>query len=510
MPLSLEGEQSTLGAMMMEPDAIARARNILNDRDFYRQAHSTIFAAILRLADDGTPVDYITTVEELRRRDQLDEINGPGNGPAYLQALIEACPSAANVEAYARAVFEKSLLRAALVASDALKTAAQSGASFESVARALHNCADLASRTTPSQGFNLVPLDELMTRPNPTWLIRGVLMDATNSMLSAPPASFKSFLVLDMALSVASGRHWHGHAVRQGHVLYICAEGATGMKDRVKAWCIARKTELPPAFHFIEDAVQLADSSHLSQLTNSLGDTKPALIVVDTLSLCALGMEENSSRDMNLFMAAVKRLQAATGAHVLLVHHSAKGTNGSRGSSALPAATQTEFHLKREKDTVTVSCPKQKDGEEFRPMTFIKRTIELHSGGTRHSLVFDVEAQSDDVGGDVLSASERRIYDLLVDTFGAEGATATQWKKVAEEEGISDRTFFRALTKLKDSWIEGGEKRGARWRPVTATHCQVTANGSNGSDANTNCHSLPPPFRGGSNGSDANESEKRR
>ncbi len=117
-PQSLEAEQSTLGAMMIQRDAIARAVEQLTAEDFYREAHGKIFAVILSLFDRGEPVDYITTVEELRRRGQLDNINGPGNGPAYLQALIEACPSAANVEAYARAVAEKSVLRRLASAAD--------------------------------------------------------------------------------------------------------------------------------------------------------------------------------------------------------------------------------------------------------------------------------------------------------------------------------------------------------------------------------------------------------
>jgi replicative DNA helicase len=115
-PQSLESEQSTLGAMMMERDAIARAIESLSGDDFYRELHRKIFMVIIGLFDKGEPVDLITVVEELRRKGQLEEVGGA----AYLTALIEACPSAANVESYAKVVVEKSVLRQLLKASEAI------------------------------------------------------------------------------------------------------------------------------------------------------------------------------------------------------------------------------------------------------------------------------------------------------------------------------------------------------------------------------------------------------
>jgi replicative DNA helicase len=113
-PQALEAEQSTLGAMLMERDAIARAVEVLREEDFYRELHRKIFNVILALFGKGEPVDLITVVEELRRRNQLDEVGGP----AYLTALVESCPSAANVEAYANVVNEKSVLRQLLSATE--------------------------------------------------------------------------------------------------------------------------------------------------------------------------------------------------------------------------------------------------------------------------------------------------------------------------------------------------------------------------------------------------------
>ncbi len=113
-PQSLESEQSTLGAMLMERDAVARAVELLQPEDFYRELHKKIYKCVLKLFDKGEPIDIVTVAEELRRNGQLDDVGGS----EYLSALIEACPSSANIEAYARVVGEKSVLRQLLKASD--------------------------------------------------------------------------------------------------------------------------------------------------------------------------------------------------------------------------------------------------------------------------------------------------------------------------------------------------------------------------------------------------------
>ncbi|MCS6858788.1 MAG: replicative DNA helicase [Abditibacteriales bacterium] len=114
IPQSLEAEQSTLGAMLLDRDAIALAAERLKPEDFYREGHRQIFAAILHLFDRGDPADIVTVTNELRRRGQLDTTGGA----PYLMTLMENCPAAANVEQYAAIVEEKAILRGLLAAAD--------------------------------------------------------------------------------------------------------------------------------------------------------------------------------------------------------------------------------------------------------------------------------------------------------------------------------------------------------------------------------------------------------
>jgi replicative DNA helicase len=106
-PHSIEAEMSTLGSMMLDQHAIEKVAEILRPDDFYREAHRILYEAILSLAERHIPVDLLTVQEELRRRDQLEEIGGL---PALVQ-IVESVPTASNAEYYARIVEEKAILR---------------------------------------------------------------------------------------------------------------------------------------------------------------------------------------------------------------------------------------------------------------------------------------------------------------------------------------------------------------------------------------------------------------
>jgi len=106
-PNSIEAEQSTLGAMLIERAAIEKASEIIDKDDFYRETHQTLFDVIQTLSERDQPVDLITVQEELKNRDKLDSIGGI----SYLTSLFETVPTAANVEYYAKIVQEKSILR---------------------------------------------------------------------------------------------------------------------------------------------------------------------------------------------------------------------------------------------------------------------------------------------------------------------------------------------------------------------------------------------------------------
>lgn len=106
-PQNIEAEQSVLGAMLIEKEAIPKVMEILRDTDFYREAHRVIFNAMLELYKKNEAVDMITVTEILKRDNKLEDVGGI----AYVTSLANAVPTAANVTYHASIIEEKSILR---------------------------------------------------------------------------------------------------------------------------------------------------------------------------------------------------------------------------------------------------------------------------------------------------------------------------------------------------------------------------------------------------------------
>ncbi|HHY82231.1 MAG TPA: replicative DNA helicase [Clostridiales bacterium] len=113
-PHSLEAEQSVLGSMLLDKEAVAAASEVLRSEDFYSEAHQEIYDAIMDIFDRGTPVDLVTLAEALRQRGTLEAVGGG----TYISDLSLTVPSTANVGYYIRIVEEKSILRKLISASN--------------------------------------------------------------------------------------------------------------------------------------------------------------------------------------------------------------------------------------------------------------------------------------------------------------------------------------------------------------------------------------------------------
>ncbi len=106
-PHNREAEQSVIGAIFLEPQALITASEILLADDFYLNAHKKIFETMLRLSDQGKAIDVVTVTEELSAKKEIEDVGGL----SYLLELANAVPTAANVAHYAKIVEEKALLR---------------------------------------------------------------------------------------------------------------------------------------------------------------------------------------------------------------------------------------------------------------------------------------------------------------------------------------------------------------------------------------------------------------
>lgn len=107
LPHSLDAEKAVLGAILIHNDAFNSAAELIDGRDFFRDAHRRIFDRMIALSERGDAIDFVTLKDELQRSGELDEVGGP----AYISSLADGVPRSANVEHYARIVKEKATLR---------------------------------------------------------------------------------------------------------------------------------------------------------------------------------------------------------------------------------------------------------------------------------------------------------------------------------------------------------------------------------------------------------------
>lgn len=117
-PQNIEAEQSVLGAVLLENEAIATVIEHLTPNDFYKEAHKKIFITMLELYEKNEPIDLITLTDLLSRKEQLEAIGGA----SYLSAIVSLVPTSANARYHAKIVKEKAILRNLIITSTEIIT----------------------------------------------------------------------------------------------------------------------------------------------------------------------------------------------------------------------------------------------------------------------------------------------------------------------------------------------------------------------------------------------------
>ena len=218
-PQNMEAEQAVLGSMLIERPALEKAAEILKPEDFYRDVHRQIFEAMLALAARDEPVDLITLQDELLSRGQFETVGGF----LYLQNLMDAPSTAANIEYYSKLVEEKSILRRLLDAGTQVQGLAYS--EFDSIDEVIDKAErlvfDVGQRRMGNFFFHIRPLlDEELDRLEKRYENKGVLTGrmtpfddlnyVTNGMqpsdliiVAARPSMGKTTLAVQIAQHIA-------------------------------------------------------------------------------------------------------------------------------------------------------------------------------------------------------------------------------------------------------------------------------------------------------------------
>lgn len=288
------------------------------------------------------------------------------------------------------------------------------------------------------------------------WLLRGWLVRDTLAAIVAPSGAGKTFLAIDWACHVATGKPWGGRHVHQGAVYYLAGEGTNGLRKRIAAWEAHHKHPLGNAPLMLADGLPaLADLSNTEAIIESIRESaeelfyrtgsEPTLIVIDTLARAMAGADENSSRDMGALIGGLDRIRQQWGCTVLVLHHTGHAASDrARGSSAFHAALDSEFMITPGKKSFTLRATKCKDWDTPMPLTLQWADVEI-------------EVPNDDPDGPRLIPEASRALTNADDdkvertpleevVYCAKVLGMTE-REIAARTGMSKTTVHRMLTR---------------------------------------------------------------
>lgn len=332
----------------------------------------------------------------------------------------------------------------------------------------------IPQKVSGRDGFRFLHPSEFMAQSAPPqWLVRGYLEAGRSACMIGDPASYKTFAAIDLSMCIATGTSWHGQAVpNPGPVFYIVGEGYEGLKKRVQAWCLAHgKDPMKVPFHPSSAPAQFLNEESAAQVAHAVEDMAkqygpPRLIVIDTLSRNFGDGDENTQRDMGIFVARTDLLKAKWGCSNLIVHHTGlSDKNRARGSSVLRAAADFEYNMKKKGNAVVLSCTKCKDHAEpanlaFKPTIINTGWTDPDTGQEITSCVLQLTDPPVAAKTSTLKTVQRKVLDALeIANNECKGpVTLNVWRETAydmsladsDEKSATQKAFSRAKLDLKD------------------------------------------------------------
>ncbi|MGR9117673.1 MAG: AAA family ATPase, partial [Gammaproteobacteria bacterium] len=250
------------------------------------------------------------------------------------------------------------------------------------------NYALLARRADKSSGFLIRSVDDLLSSLGPAnWLIKNYFELDSLALMFGDPGAGKSFVAMDLALHVATGTPWHGNKTQKRSVIYAAGEGHHGLASRARAGADYHRIDITGAPLYFSlraaafyDEESAADVSEAINRLSKQNGVHPGLVVIDTLARNFGPGNENSTDDMNKFIAHLDLfIRQRFGATVLIVHHTGHSDkNRARGATALKAALDSEYKISRdENNIVRLDCTKMKDAVIPDSLAFAMKVVEL-------------------------------------------------------------------------------------------------------------------------------------
>lgn len=302
---------------------------------------------------------------------------------------------------------------------------------------------------------------------DPTWLIPGLLPAHGIGMMYGESGSFKSFLALDMALSLAFGipGQWQAPPVKND-VLFFAGEGPVATaKKRWPAWMEWQNIEFRNDHRFfISSEVPLyTDSTAWENVKADLAElkAKPSLIIIDTMTRLITGLDENSAKDASMVTKFMEQLARYYECCVLAIHHTGKDQNkGARGSSAFYANMDFVISTKLKQGGTELRVKKQKDADVSEELKyFAVKEVGASIVLTRTEMLNDMnpKKQSSRYGW----ASVEEVVRML-QGLGGETSDSVLCMEIAGAHGIAKDLVHKQLHQNDDLTFLRPEK--GKWK----------------------------------------------
>jgi hypothetical protein len=312
---------------------------------------------------------------------------------------------------------------------------------------------------TPTFREQLLSVSDLSQLPVVQPLVDGLLYRDTLAQLSGPPGSFKSFISVGVSCALAAGQtNWEGHRIpTREHVVYVVAEGASGLNARILAWCERNRVDperLGGWLHILPVPIQLGILTHVEQMSAAVRDVGAGLLVLDTRARCTVGLDENSATDQGEAIEAADRIRsAADDCTVWPVHHNGRNGLNPRGSNAWDGAVWSDLRLAREDFNATITVEKHKDAPSGRTYdyrlvshTVSEQLMPNQPEQARNTLVaFSSDGEN---STRILTANENSLREIAENSCGTQGLSRSKLVDLAVAAGMSQASAYRAFNAL--------------------------------------------------------------
>ncbi len=211
-------------------------------------------------------------------------------------------------------------------------------------------------------------------------IIEDVLHARSISVISGKFGTYKTFVTVGMACSLATGEPWFGHRVPEAMpVIYAAAEGAYGINGRIDAWEDATGRTVPDTLYVISVAARINRPYDMTELEELIQETGAKVVIFDTLHASTPGADENNPGEMGEVVDVLRTLRDRHGVSIILPHHTGHAGERSRGSSSIEDDADASFVIKlggdgedrRPENVRTMHHRKAKDSALLEPVPLV-------------------------------------------------------------------------------------------------------------------------------------------